>query len=172
MFTSLSLLFLVSDPLFNFFSGLIEFMTAFGCLNRVEQFLTSPSRLDIRTTREGSSTNRPGSSLGSSKSEKDVNEACISVNDGTFGWDAEGEPVLRNLHLVVHPGDIAFVLGPVGCGKSTLIKALLGETPSSSGTIALSRLDISLCEQSPWIMVCIESSTWSDNIYANLPSAE
>lgn len=153
MFTSLSLLFLVSDPLFNFFSGLIEFMTALGCLNRVEQFLLSPSRVDHRTTRKIASASRPGSSSGSPESEKQIHEACICVHDGTFGWDAEGDPVLRNLQITIHPGDIVFVLGPVGCGKSTLIKALLGETPFSSGTTTLSHLNISLCEQSPWIMV-------------------
>lgn len=166
MFTSLSLLFLVSDPLFNFFSGLIEFMTALACLNRVEQFLLSPSRVDTRTAR------KIASSSGSSKSENKVLEACICVQDGTFGWEAEGDPVLRNLQITIHPGDIIFVLGPVGCGKSTLIKALLGETPVSSGTITLSHLDISLCEQSPWIMVGPEQPNWSGDIYTDLSVTE
>lgn len=172
MFTSLSLLFLVSDPLFNFFSGLIEFMTALGCLNRVEQFLLSPSRVDTRTVRKIESASSPGSSSGSPNSEKKIHEDCIRVHDGTFGWNAEDDPVLRNLQITIHPGDIVFVLGPVGCGKSTLIKALLGETPVSSGTMTLSHLDISLCEQSPWIMVGTEEPSWFDGMYTDLSLTE
>lgn len=145
IFTSLSLLFLVSDPLFNFFAGLIQFMTALGCLKRVEEFLLSPSRVDARTTRENVSSHGPKS--------KGSSEACISVQNGTFGWKSDSAFVLHNFHINLQPGDIIFVMGPVGCGKSTLIKALLGETPVSRGSVVLSRRDISLCEQSPWIMV-------------------
>lgn len=162
MFTSLSLLFLVSDPLFNFFAGLIDFMTALGCLKRVEQFLLSPSRVDTRTVRKTAAAKVSGSNLDLSRAEKRSHEVVISVRDGTFGWDADGAPVLRNLRITIHPGDIVFVLGPVGCGKSTLIKALLGETPVSTGRITLSHLDISLCEQSPWIMVRVREPTGFD----------
>lgn len=150
MFTSLSLLFLVSDPLFNLFAGLIEFTTALGCLKRTEQFLLSPSRVDARTIHESASSDE---SNPNSNGEKGSSDACISVRDGTFGWKAGGAFVLQNLHIDLQLGDIVFVMGPVGCGKSTLIKALLGETPVSHGSVTLSRLDISLCEQSPWIMV-------------------
>ncbi|KAK4206285.1 ABC transporter-like protein 2 [Rhypophila decipiens] len=79
-------------------------------------------------------------------------KACISVKDGSFGWEDESSPILRNLNFSVSAGDIVFVKGPVGCGKSTLIKALLGETPLSSGHVMLSTLEVALCEQSPFVM--------------------
>lgn len=44
------------------------------------------------------------------------------------------------------------IVGPVGCGKSTFLKALLGETPLISGEIHLNHLDVAICEQTPWIV--------------------
>lgn len=161
MFTSISLLFLVSEPLFNLFAGLMELMSAVGCIARVEQFLQSPSRTDNRTSR-GIDHAPSHSSDGAEKksgsnpdlSGTDAADVCISVKGGSFGW---GEPdtslVLKDLNFSITSGEIVFIKGPVGCGKSTLIKALLGETPYSSGSVMLSNLEIALCEQSPFVMV-------------------
>ena len=37
------------------------------------------------------------------------------------------EPVLRGISLDLAAGSLAMVVGPVGCGKSALLAALLGE---------------------------------------------
>lgn len=42
---------------------------------------------------------------------------------------------LRDINLVVQPGQLVGVFGPNGAGKSTLIKAMLGLIPASSGTV-------------------------------------
>ncbi|AHE66492.1 ABC-F family ATP-binding cassette domain-containing protein [Legionella oakridgensis] len=44
-------------------------------------------------------------------------------------------PVLKQLNLVLNPGDRFALLGPNGEGKSTLIKTLTGELPPLSGQI-------------------------------------
>ncbi|KAM7186181.1 ABC transporter [Rhypophila sp. PSN 637] len=161
IFTSISLLYLISEPLFNLFAGMMELMSAIGCIARVEQFLQSPSRTDSRTngrvggTRAHSSDDEKKSGSNTELSGLEVqnpDRACISVKDGSFGWEDESSPVLRNLNFSVSAGDIVFVKGPVGCGKSTLIKALLGETPLSSGHVMLSTMEVALCEQSPFVM--------------------
>ncbi|PIQ63304.1 MAG: ABC transporter ATP-binding protein [Bacteroidetes bacterium CG12_big_fil_rev_8_21_14_0_65_60_17] len=43
--------------------------------------------------------------------------------------------VLRDVSLHAGPGDFAAVMGPNGGGKSTLIRAILGLIPISSGTV-------------------------------------
>lgn len=43
-------------------------------------------------------------------------------------------------------------IGPVASGKTTLLKALLGETPSSKGFVHISTLDFSFCDQTPWLL--------------------
>jgi len=51
----------------------------------------------------------------------------------TLGYD--GTPVLEGLSLDVRPGDCLALLGPNGCGKSTVLKAIAGIIPPIRGTI-------------------------------------
>lgn len=43
----------------------------------------------------------------------------------------------RDLSLVVNPGEIVCLLGPNGCGKTTLFRTLLGLIPALSGSVTL-----------------------------------
>ncbi len=49
-----------------------------------------------------------------------------------------GRPVLEGLEFSVEPGQRLGVLGPNGGGKSTLLRALLGELPPLAGRLELS----------------------------------
>lgn len=46
-----------------------------------------------------------------------------------------GQPVLKNLNLQLPAGRIIGLLGPNGCGKSTLIKLIAGLLQPDSGEI-------------------------------------
>jgi branched-chain amino acid transport system ATP-binding protein len=43
----------------------------------------------------------------------------------------------------VHPGEILGVIGPNGCGKSTLFNCVLGQSVPEEGTVALRGVDVS-----------------------------
>jgi heme ABC exporter ATP-binding subunit CcmA len=45
-----------------------------------------------------------------------------------------GVPVLRGVHLRIHPGEIVLVTGANGAGKSTLLRALSGLLPLAAGS--------------------------------------
>ena len=53
-----------------------------------------------------------------------------------------GEPVISDVSLRAHAGQITAIVGPNGAGKSTLLKALLGIIPASSGRVLLAGSDV------------------------------
>lgn len=53
-----------------------------------------------------------------------------------------GEPVISEVSLRAHAGQITAIVGPNGAGKSTLLKALLGIIPASSGRVLLAGSDV------------------------------
>ena len=48
-----------------------------------------------------------------------------------------GRPVLKKLSLKVYPGECVGILGPNGCGKTTLFSMCIGELSPDNGKIFL-----------------------------------
>ncbi|XP_045472555.1 ATP-binding cassette sub-family C member 4-like [Harmonia axyridis] len=57
---------------------------------------------------------------------------------------------LKGISIKLPPGVLCAVIGPVGSGKSSLLKLLLGELIPSSGVVEFSG-DISYASQEPWL---------------------
>lgn len=62
---------------------------------------------------------------------------------GQAGQPNAGTPVLRDVHLAVHPGEIVAVTGPNGAGKSTLLRHFNGLLRPTAGTVLVNGNDIS-----------------------------
>lgn len=137
---------LLVQPLFSLYDGLYAFMSAVGCMRRIETFLSLEPRREARTFSHHSS------SSGEHK-ENHVSSTCISVTKGTFGWS--GDFRLNDINICIATGDVVFLVGPVASGKTTLLKAILGETPHFDGLVELATPEIAFCEQTPWLMVCV-----------------
>lgn len=52
-----------------------------------------------------------------------------------LGVRRDGRPIVRDIDLAVHRGEIVTLVGPNGGGKTTIVKALLGLVPVSAGRI-------------------------------------
>ncbi|MFM2588884.1 ABC transporter ATP-binding protein [Vibrio sp. TBV020] len=61
---------------------------------------------------------------------------ALSINNLTCKYD-EQTKVLESLSFEVAQGEIVCLLGASGCGKTTLLKAIAGLLPLSSGTMSL-----------------------------------
>ncbi|XP_045018385.1 ATP-binding cassette sub-family C member 4 isoform X6 [Bubalus bubalis] len=67
-----------------------------------------------------------------------------------FGEKASETPTLQDLSFTVRPGELLAVVGPVGAGKSSLLRALLGELPPSQGQVHVHGR-VAYVPQQPWL---------------------
>ncbi|KIL86238.1 multidrug resistance protein [Fusarium avenaceum] len=182
MFTSLSLFALLQDPLTSFVTALSSFMGSVGSFVRIQAFLNSEPRADDRmiqdsakisgslVSKSSTSEQEKGNVSPSTELKTLVNEPLkgsldgnsFLVKDASFGYDKNEKPVLSNIDAVVPSGKLTLVVGPVGSGKSTFLKALLGEVGIMEGSVSVSNPDIAFCDQTPWHM----NGTVRDSIIA------
>jgi ATP-binding cassette subfamily C (CFTR/MRP) protein 1 len=59
------------------------------------------------------------------------------VERGTFSWGVDEPPVLHDISVKIPRGKLTAIVGTVGCGKSSLISAFLGEMDRLSGTAVI-----------------------------------
>ena len=67
-------------------------------------------------------------------------KAIFEVKDVSKSFD--GRPILKKLSLKVFPGECVGILGPNGCGKTTLFSMCIGEQNPDNGKIILNNRTI------------------------------
>jgi ABC-type multidrug transport system fused ATPase/permease subunit len=138
-YTSLSLIYLLSDPLSAVFRTIPYVSAALACFSRIQAYLLSESCTDYRLP-----MNQAGHTY-----EKGDN--LLAISSASFGW-VPGKPnILNDITLNIRKSCFTFVVGPVGSGKSTLIRAILGEVPLRSGSIHADLGNVAFVGQEPWI---------------------
>ena len=60
-------------------------------------------------------------------------EDVLTVDKISLGFG--GEPLFENVSMEIHRGEKIFILGPNGCGKTSLLRTLLGQYHAQSGRI-------------------------------------
>lgn len=69
----------------------------------------------------------------------------------TFRYDGREQPILKDLDLTVHPGDLILLEGASGGGKSTLASVLVGHRQPSSGLVLARGLDMPSLGHDGWL---------------------
>ncbi|TXG50615.1 hypothetical protein EZV62_023139 [Acer yangbiense] len=100
------------------------FIEAKVSFSRIVKFLEAPE-LENTNTRKIRSDNRM--------------DWSIWIMSSEISWDAcsSSRATLRNIDLMVKPGEKVAICGEVGSGKSTLLAAILGEVPNINGTVSV-----------------------------------
>ncbi|KAM0254479.1 hypothetical protein ACHAQJ_006761 [Trichoderma viride] len=148
VFTSLSFLTLLTLPLSQVFQSIPEVISALACIGRIQSFLECETRDDFRQVLADirrSSEKASADIVPSSKSE-------VVIEDGNFGWEAD-KFALRDVNIQIPKSSLTLVIGPVGSGKSTLCKALLGEIPFHEGHLTLNTRapHVGFCDQTAFL---------------------
>lgn len=154
IFTSMSYLLLLSNPLAILFQMIPGFNAAFTCLTRIQTFLEKDSRADFRKPvfiggREKMVTESSADQTGPGQSG-----LAMSISKGNFGWE-EDKLALQDINLDIAASRLTIIIGPVASGKSTLCKVILGEAPVSQGEVTMSLGGLSgkvgFCDQTPYL---------------------
>ncbi len=111
---------------FNEVTGIItQLQTAFASAQRVFAVLDEPSEIPDAP-------------------EALVKESCggqVEMRDVSFSYDPE-RPLIENLNLTAMPGSRIAIVGPTGCGKTTLINLLMRFYDVKGGSIRMDGVDI------------------------------
>ena len=159
-FTSLSLLNILVGPTMSLSSAWTQLSSALACLDRIQTFLLKDERDDYRLLMARSesaslaTTARSEDKGDEKKRRASDGEPVIKVRGGTFGWKQDPEAAtVRDVDLDVLPGTLTLVVGPVASGKSTLLKALLGEARLLSGSVEFTiPEEIAYCGEDAWLL--------------------
>lgn len=146
------------NPLSFLLGNIPHSFSALGCFKRIQEFLILDERNETRDFRSGSCS-KPSSiskdptittSEGLELEElSHVAEHAphITIVDGTFNW--ADKTVLSEVTTNFprrQKGSLTMIIGPIGSGKSSLLKAILGETASAGGVVSLDSPDIVFCD--------------------------
>jgi ATP-binding cassette subfamily B protein len=74
--------------------------------------------------------------------EKQGQPLKVEFKNLTFSYPGSNRAVIRDFSLIIHPGERIALVGPVGSGKSTLIRILIGEYAPPAGTVFVDDIDI------------------------------
>lgn len=174
-FTALSLFQLLRIPLDQLADMVAHVQESKVSVDRIEEYLNEPETDKYKQLKSG---------------ELDENgEPLIGFEHGTFSWgtgeDEHGEMddafKMMNLNIRFPVGQLSVVIGSTGCGKTSLLMALLGEMTLIQGKVYLPggrcREDlipdpetgliesVAYCAQQAWLM----NGTIKENIIFNSP---
>uniref|UniRef100_A0A671KAW8 ATP-binding cassette sub-family C member 9-like n=1 Tax=Sinocyclocheilus anshuiensis TaxID=1608454 RepID=A0A671KAW8_9TELE len=90
-----------------------------------------------------------------------------AVNDGFFTWGSNLS-TLSDINIRIPTGQLTMIVGQVGCGKSSLLLAMLGEMQTISGKVYWSnknRYSVAYAAQKSWLL----NATVEENITFGSP---
>ncbi|KPM44027.1 ABC transporter C family member 12 [Neonectria ditissima] len=172
--TALSILSVMMSPLSELVGNIPNSFSVFGCFKRIQEFLLLDERVDRRNVRGALNDGSPRPSKSRDSGGKEAIElstlnganldaAHVAIMDGDFSWGEKHVLQDINASFPRQPnGSLTMVIGPVGSGKSSLLKAIIGELAASNGVVSLNSSEIAFCDQTSWVM----NATIRQNIIA------
>lgn len=121
-------------------------VAAFAGFERIQSFLLRPSLQDNRGTLPRPTLSNLASDTSSGHLTKP--SPVIQILQLRIGHK---QIILENINIEVRAKSLTIISGPTGSGKSSLLRAIIGEVVPAGGSIALSTRQIGYCAQRPWL---------------------
>jgi ATP-binding cassette, subfamily B, multidrug efflux pump len=75
----------------------------------------------------------------------------VEISGVSFRYPGSAVNALENVNLAMRKGERIGVIGPVGAGKSTLVKVILGLIPPSKGSVTINGIDLREADSSSYL---------------------
>jgi ABC-type multidrug transport system fused ATPase/permease subunit len=95
-----------------------------------------------------------------------TDDGYIHFDNASFSY--KDELILKGITLKIKPGEFVAIVGPVGCGKSSILNAILGEMYIKQGNLKLGGSLAYTASLETWI----QNSSLKENIIFNNPENE
>ena len=148
-------------------NGVMSVSEVYVSIQRIQAFLQFPE-MPIKTIQTCATDNAPENKVALSLSNvhshwndvrrlslKTAHQGSSSLSQTAHDEDSDpGDLIaaLTDVSLDFHRGELTCIIGTVGCGKSALIQALVGELPIHSGKVTRAYKTLAYASQDPWIM--------------------
>ncbi|CAI7673382.1 unnamed protein product [Penicillium pancosmium] len=151
VFTSLSLISLLTSPVVLLSVSWTRFTSAIGCFDRIQEFLCCKDSQANETLAESEwvvPENISGTKLNSVSTQS---QPLVCMTDCSFSLGPDKPAILHGITLKIQHASYTAVTGPIGSGKSSLLEAMLGEMYLREGSLSVSPVKMAYCKQNPWI---------------------
>ncbi|KAG8166037.1 hypothetical protein KVR01_004589 [Diaporthe batatas] len=174
-FTALSIMALITEPLALLLASWPILRASVACFDRIQAFLLLEDHRAFGEYMEGSVPRTSNNGIGGTPSSprrtvsafRDVdllplpagriqrnsgppNLVVVEMQNACFKLK-NGNRVLHNIDIRVPRNQLTTIVGDVGSGKSSLLKAILGEIPQVSGTLHVGMESAAYCDQTTWL---------------------
>jgi ATP-binding cassette subfamily C (CFTR/MRP) protein 1 len=149
VFTSLSLISLLTAPLLVFVQVLPSLYQSIACFDRIESYCV---KAPVEVSDEVVSTHKLDLPESIPMQVTDTQEPAIEFHNASFAWHRDDVPILKDIYFSIKRGSITAIIGPVGSGKSTLLESALGETELIKGSFSSTPSAVAYCPQTAWII--------------------
>ena len=105
--------------------------------SKARQARSKQKLLDRMEKIEGPKNDRKNVKLDLGGETARAGRVVLEMEDVFHGYEANGEPLLADLELVIERGERVALLGPNGTGKSTIMRLAAGELAPSRGIVRL-----------------------------------
>ncbi|KAI0401067.1 putative ABC transporter [Xylaria palmicola] len=145
-FTTTAILAMVTHPANMVMTIVPRIVAALAAFQRIQTFLLQPAlkaNREIMASTAANHLSRHPTSGGPTKPGLAIHIQNVLIRQEQLS--------LEDINLRVSAGSFTIISGPTGSGKSTLMRAMLGEVVPVCGSISLSTRRVAYCSQRPWL---------------------
>ncbi|MBR5799422.1 MAG: ABC transporter ATP-binding protein [Lachnospiraceae bacterium] len=115
---------------------------AVASAGRVEEVMNEVASQKDGEKTDGEGAQADGAAYTSAQADSTHRGAKVCFENVTFSYAGEGEPAIEEVSFVANPGETIGIIGPTGCGKSSLVNLVPRFYDAQEGSIRINDIDV------------------------------